>query len=331
MALAAPLRPRTALPRSESLSAAAWERRHRLLHRVLAVHAVVLPAVVAAGGYGAGVVLATALPLLALALLASRPGLSRAARSGAVALGLLAASALLAGLTGGVAEARLHLFAAVVALALYEDWRPLAVAAGYALSPDAVVAAAGPDAAAAGPWSEDRLPALLVTGIAATVTVGLWLHARLRAEARESAEGFRLAFEHAPVAMFVVGADPARFGRILRLNHAAERMLGLPAEEIRRLGWPALTHPDDLEMGRVLAARLASGAVDRVEQEKRYLRPDGQVVWARVTGALVRDEAGAPSHWISQVEDITQRRLAERDVACQYAVTDCLARAVSIA
>jgi diguanylate cyclase (GGDEF)-like protein len=45
--------------------------------------------------------------------------------------------------------------------------------------------------------------------------------------------------------------------------------------------------------------------------EKRYLRPDGQVVWATLTVALVRDESDVPLFFVSQFVDITDRKHAE--------------------
>ncbi|HEX8036271.1 MAG TPA: ATP-binding protein, partial [Ktedonobacterales bacterium] len=49
--------------------------------------------------------------------------------------------------------------------------------------------------------------------------------------------------------------------------------------------------------------------------EKRYLRPDGSVVWGELTGSLVRDEQGVPLYFIGTVEDITERKRLEAEVA----------------
>jgi PAS domain S-box-containing protein len=45
--------------------------------------------------------------------------------------------------------------------------------------------------------------------------------------------------------------------------------------------------------------------------EKRYIRRDGQTIWVRLITSLLRGEAGAPLYFISQIEDITERKAAE--------------------
>jgi hypothetical protein len=49
--------------------------------------------------------------------------------------------------------------------------------------------------------------------------------------------------------------------------------------------------------------------------EKRYLHHDGHVVWARVSASVIRAADGTPMWLIAQVEDITQRRRAEQELA----------------
>ena len=49
--------------------------------------------------------------------------------------------------------------------------------------------------------------------------------------------------------------------------------------------------------------------------EKRYLRKDGAVIWVRINSAIVRDQGGAPLYYISQLEDITDRKRADAELA----------------
>jgi signal transduction histidine kinase len=51
-----------------------------------------------------------------------------------------------------------------------------------------------------------------------------------------------------------------------------------------------------------------------VIEEKRYRRRDGSVVFARVNLSVHRDADGRPQHFISVVEDITERRTLEAQV-----------------
>ena len=59
-------------------------------------------------------------------------------------------------------------------------------------------------------------------------------------------------------------------------------------------------------------AALMRGEIDSYQLEKRYLHKDGQVVWVNLTAALQRDQAGNPAYCIAIIEDIGERKRAER-------------------
>ena len=59
-----------------------------------------------------------------------------------------------------------------------------------------------------------------------------------------------------------------------------------------------------------VAAAIA-GERDSLEREKRYVRKDGSVVWARVRAEVIRDEAGEPLYFVSHLQDVAERRAAQ--------------------
>lgn len=134
-------------------------------------------------------------------------------------------------------------------------------------------------------------------------------NARLYAEARAGDEQLRAAFDGASAGMALVGLD----GRFLRVNRALRDMLGYADDELLRLTSHAVTHPDDREAGHARFARLISGEVEAYQAEKRYLRKDGGVVWGLLSAAVVHDADGAPFHLVSQIQDITERKVAEAE------------------
>jgi len=69
-----------------------------------------------------------------------------------------------------------------------------------------------------------------------------------------------------------------------------------------------ITHPDDRPSDLAMIEATFQGRQDRYTLEKRYLCPHGDVVWVQVTAVLVRDAQGTPQHFVSVVEDISQRR-----------------------
>ena len=140
--------------------------------------------------------------------------------------------------------------------------------------------------------------------------------ARSQAEAmvarlRESEERFRLTVAHAPIGKALVGLD----GRFLLVNQALSDLLGYTPEELVRLRFQDVTHPEDLAADLGLAQQLLEGKIPRYQLEKRYIRKDGSLVDIVLHGSLVRDEAGQPVHFIAQVVDVSERKRAEREQA----------------
>ena len=134
---------------------------------------------------------------------------------------------------------------------------------------------------------------------------------RKRSEAalHEAQAAFQHAFEDAPNGMALVGLD----GRIIRANRAIAELFGRSPEDAVGRAIRDFTHPDDRESSAAHLRRLATGEIDQYRMEKRYLRPDGRVVWAELSVSLVRDAEGCPAYAIGQLQDITERRaLSER-------------------
>ncbi len=123
---------------------------------------------------------------------------------------------------------------------------------------------------------------------------------------RISEERFSTAFEYAAIGMALVAPD----GKFLRVNRAYSDMLGYSLEELLKLDFQTITHPEDLEADLAQAQQLLRGEIDSYQMEKRYLRKNGDVVWVLLSGSLVRDASGQPKQFIAQVQDITKRRKA---------------------
>jgi PAS domain S-box-containing protein len=124
---------------------------------------------------------------------------------------------------------------------------------------------------------------------------------------RESEQRFRTFFEHAPFGIIVSGAD----GRIVQVNATFSRMLGYPVQELPGMRWAQLTHPDDLNLSLRMDEELANYPDRYPEVEKRYIRRDGTVMWARIKLSAVRDTDESPRYVVVHVEDITERKRTE--------------------
>ena len=120
----------------------------------------------------------------------------------------------------------------------------------------------------------------------------------------EAQEAFRHAFDDAPIGMALVDLN----GRILRANRSIGELWGRPQDELVGVTVGNVTHPDDRESSARELRRLLNGEVDRYDLEKRYVRPNGEVVWAALSVSLVRDADHRPAYCIGQLEDITERK-----------------------
>ena len=95
-------------------------------------------------------------------------------------------------------------------------------------------------------------------------------------------------------------------GRFLLANDCLCRMVGYSREELMALTYQAITYAEDLPACVQNNRRLLEGAIDSYRQDKRFVRADGALVWARVTVSAVRDLRGAISFFIGTAEDITE-------------------------
>jgi PAS domain S-box-containing protein/diguanylate cyclase (GGDEF)-like protein len=136
--------------------------------------------------------------------------------------------------------------------------------------------------------------------------------ARRAAEAalRTSEERFRLAFEDAPIGIALVGPD----GNWLRVNKTLCDMTGYAEDELLASTFQDITHPDDLDADLEQVRQMLAGDIRSYEMEKRYFRADGSVIWILLSVSLVRDAAGAPLYFISQIQDIDERRRAQSEL-----------------
>jgi diguanylate cyclase (GGDEF)-like protein/PAS domain S-box-containing protein len=137
--------------------------------------------------------------------------------------------------------------------------------------------------------------------------------ARDRAEARrwEAEHRWQVTFERSPIGAAIVSED----GELVQVNESLVGMLGFSREELVGRRFSQLTHPDDIEVGTAAFAELLDGSRDSYESQKRLIHADGHVVFGLLHVGVIRNPTGGIQSIVAQINDITQRKLAEDRLA----------------
>jgi len=135
---------------------------------------------------------------------------------------------------------------------------------------------------------------------------------RVAAELRlaRSEQRFRSAFENAPLGLALVDRD----NRYVRVNRAMCRLLGVPADALVGAPQDAYGDSGDNAIEREYRHDLLAGRSDAVQYERRYRPKDGRTVWGLVSATLLPFNH-EPQHFLIQVNDVTERKRAEEELA----------------
>ena len=161
-----------------------------------------------------------------------------------------------------------------------------------------------------------------IIGVAALILVIilLWnrklsreIQVRKKAEKalEESESRFREMFEQSP---FGIGLIGSLTGQIYALNPKFVKISGRTVEEMIKLDWMTITHPDDMQEDLDNMALLNAGKINGFNMDKRYIRPDGSHVWINMTIAPVAVEDKAHPRHLCMIDDITERKQAEEQM-----------------
>jgi diguanylate cyclase (GGDEF)-like protein/PAS domain S-box-containing protein len=294
------------LPRGRTLPEEVWRRRHRWMTILVWSQAAGLVVLGLLAGYSAGHSLLEGLPVAGCALLAGVERLPRKARTGAVAVGLLTASAVLVHLMEGRIEAHFHFFVMVTILATYEEWFPYLLGVAYVVLHHGLAGVLEPTSvydhsdAIANPWKWAAIHGLFITALGAANIVGWRLNEDVRASMRRSEERFRTAFDGAPIGMALVSAG----GGFLRVNRRLTELTGYEAEVLLDCTL------DDLDAD---GKSWRPGDDDGREHERRLRRGDGSTAWCLWQHSRV--EEGNETYWVCQFLDVTRRKHAETELS----------------
>ena len=124
---------------------------------------------------------------------------------------------------------------------------------------------------------------------------------------RESEEKFRKIFETSPIAMTLVTPE----FRFYSVNPAFIAMTGYSEEELLKMSFKDITHPDYLAGDLIHMQELAAGKIPVYSTEKQYIMKDNTLIRGLIRVIPLRDQEGSLRYFAAQIEDITDRKRDE--------------------
>jgi len=150
------------------------------------------------------------------------------------------------------------------------------------------------------------------------------LHRAERAR-EKSEEMFRKTFENSGVAIMMRSLPE----RTLTTNAACLEMLGYSKEELEHMHFCEITHPDDWNRYAESRKRFLSEGGIRRQVIKRIYRKDGKIVWVALDALAIRDEHGDVTTTVNLLQDITDSKLAEQELARKSALLETSVEAMA--
>lgn len=112
---------------------------------------------------------------------------------------------------------------------------------------------------------------------------------------------------HASSGLALVSRD----GQWIQVNQAICRIVGYTEDELLKLDFQTITHPDDLDVDLHFVQQILNRKIETYSMEKRYIHKDGRVIWILLSVSAAWDAAGNFRHFISRIEDINERKVLQ--------------------
>ncbi|MDP3537641.1 MAG: PAS domain S-box protein [Azonexus sp.] len=157
----------------------------------------------------------------------------------------------------------------------------------------------------AGTWYQWGFSGLLLL----VIGFGIWRLVRSNKAQRESEQRYRAIFDYAMVGMATTSPEKVW----LSVNPALCRILGYEADELSRMTWAELTHPEDISRNFANYDSVVRGESDGYSMEKRFIRKDGSIVHTFISARAIRKSGGSIDYFTLVVEDVSNWVLAENE------------------
>jgi PAS domain S-box-containing protein len=127
---------------------------------------------------------------------------------------------------------------------------------------------------------------------------------------RSSEERFRRYFDLGLIGMALTSTSKG----LIEVNDELCRIFGYPRDELLRMTWAELTHPDDLAADGVQYDRVMAGEQDGYTLTKRFIHKDGRAIYTTMAANCLRAADGSVDFFVGLVQDISDRLEAEDEL-----------------
>ena len=119
-------------------------------------------------------------------------------------------------------------------------------------------------------------------------------------------------FDQTPVGTAIMNdknfVSQSEFGDF-SINPMFETILGRNAQELAKVTWTEITHPEDLKADLERFEKFKAGEINGYSLEKRFIRPNGTIVWTNTkVSQFLGFSNSKQSYHICLIEDITSKK-----------------------
>ncbi len=133
---------------------------------------------------------------------------------------------------------------------------------------------------------------------------------RAEEELQQSEARFQAMYNQSVIGIGILGLD----GKIMDANATVCRLLGRTLEDLQKIRFTEVIHPEDREHGGDEFMQLLKGERNSYRVERRYIRGDGTVFWANVIVSMILDLEGNPRFAVGMMEDTTEQKQTEKEL-----------------
>lgn len=123
----------------------------------------------------------------------------------------------------------------------------------------------------------------------------------------ESDKRIHKIFEDSPLGIIISNKS----NNFKKINRRFCELLGYTEQELLKLSFTDIIHPDYIEEYLQEKEELEKGEISTYKTEKQYLKKNKEILWCSVTISLIRDDTGQEQYRIFMIEDISIRKQSE--------------------